>query len=260
MADFKKELKNFESEVLSKKKQRIAEPVKAKLFENACPNDCPECNGQSYIRFDVPVGHKYFGKLFPCSKLPITSTKFDIDTGLVGKDRLHTFEEIEVRENVLEAVTAVVDLLKARKGLLLLFGGYGLGKTLLLKIAVSEVLKAKDYRYARYRLMPDLIEEMRATFIEDGNLREVEQAYAKFDLLCIDEWGVQRDTPFAEEKQFMLINSRYEAAIERGEEIMTIIATNLNLAELPARLVDRFKDGRCKMVNLTGKSFRPSQK
>lgn len=229
------------------------------LFAGGCPSTCSVCGGQSYVRSDFPISHHNFGRVFPCPELPITSPKHDFDTGLVGRDRLHDWNEIVDRENMLEALQAVVSLLEKKRGFLLLHGGYGLGKTLLLKIAVTKVVESKTLRFARYRMFTDVFGELRRAFIEEGNFDQVLDAYAKYDLLALDEMGVAKETPFVSEQQFVLLNKRYEAAIERGENIMTIVATNTPLNELPPRLVDRFLDGRCGRVFLTGKSYRLGQ-
>jgi chromosomal replication initiation ATPase DnaA len=254
---------SFADVVEKAKEEKSVYVAKKLLFEGGCPAECLICKGQSYVRADIEdIHHPKFGRIYPCPNMPITSWRHDVDTGLIGRDRTHDFNEIENRENILEAVEAVMEILKKRRGLLLLYGGYGLGKTLLLKIAVTKVIQAKDLRFARYRKFPMILNEMRDTFNPDTkqySFRDVLDDYTKFDLLCIDELGVESDTPFAKEHRFMLIDARYETAIEREEELMTIIATNNPLSELPGRLVDRFMDGRCKTVKLTGDSFRPSQ-
>ena len=44
-------------------------PIFTPLFFGGCKNDCDICGGQSYIRYDVPVGHAQFGKIHKCPNI-----------------------------------------------------------------------------------------------------------------------------------------------------------------------------------------------
>ena len=78
----------------------------------------------------------------------------------------------------------------------------------------------------------------------------------EYDLLIIDDLGVERSTEYAMEQMFFVIDSRY-----RSRRPM-IITTNLKLDELKnpsdlahARIYDRILE-RCAPILFAGKNFR----
>ncbi len=81
-------------------------------------------------------------------------------------------------------------------------------------------------------------------------------SFDEYDLLIIDDLGVERSTEYAMEQMFFVIDSRY-----RSRRPM-IITTNLKLAELKnppdlahARIYDRILE-RCAPILFAGKNFR----
>lgn len=240
------------------------------LVDNGrCEPNCPECGGFGYFRYDVPTHHPYFGKLFPCPRLPLSSPLYN-QSGLTLPERtdmtwalIHGRKDEKANTSLHAAVHAVVEALEKRRGMVLLYGGNGLAKSLILKIAIAETLRTRRGYMAKYTLMPELIEELRATYDKDhpgALLKEITEKYSTYPVLAVDELGVERDTPFSQEKQFVLIDGRYTAAIEQGEPLVTLLATNLDLSEFPARIRDRLSDGRCRAIKLVGESMRPGMK
>ena len=80
--------------------------------------------------------------------------------------------------------------------------------------------------------------------------------FDEYDLLIIDDLGVERSTEYAMEQMFFVIDSRY-----RSRRPM-IITTNLKLSELKnppdlahARIYDRILE-RCAPILFDGKNFR----
>ena len=81
-------------------------------------------------------------------------------------------------------------------------------------------------------------------------------SFDEYDLLIIDDLGVERSPEYAMEQMFFVIDSRY-----RSRRPM-IITTNLKLAELKnppdlahARIYDRILE-RCAPILFAGKNFR----
>ena len=81
-------------------------------------------------------------------------------------------------------------------------------------------------------------------------------SFDEYDLLIIDDLGVERSTEYAMEQMFFVIDSRY-----RSRRPM-IITTNLKLSELKnppdlahARIYDRILE-RCAPILFDGKNFR----
>ena len=141
------------------------------------------------------------------------------------------------------------ELRKEGKGLLL-HGNVGTGKT----YAACEVANAlidKGYpvlvtNFAR------IINTLQGMFERQDYIDELNS----FDLLVIDDLGIERDTPFAKEQVFNVIDSRYRAGLPM------IITTNLTPDELknPAdtegrRIYDRVLE-KCFPIEVSGASRR----
>ena len=117
---------------------------------------------------------------------------------------------------------------------LLLFGDVGTGKSFFAG-CIANALLDRD------------VSEDRSEFIA---------SFDEYDLLIIDDLGVERSTEYAMEQMFFVIDSRY-----RSRRPM-IITTNLKLSELKnppdlahARIYDRILE-RCAPILFDGKNFR----
>lgn len=249
---------------------KVKVDVNAPAYESQtyCAPNCDICGGVGLVRYDVATTDPRFGKLFPCPNLPLVSPIYN-ECGLTVQERSLAWNVIKGRKDeaandtLHEAVAAVKAVMAKGSGMVILYGGNGLAKSLILKIAVAETLRARRGVMARYVLMPDIVEDLRSSFDADRpgqSLKEATNRYYTYPVLAIDELGVERDTPFAAEKQFIVLDHRYNAAIENGEPLVTLLATNLSINDFPARIKDRLSDGRCHAVKLVGESLRPGKK
>lgn len=133
---------------------------------------------------------------------------------------------------------------------LLLHGGVGTGKTYI-ACMIANALIDKGYpvlvtNFAR------VLSTLQGTFEEQEYLDSLNQ----FKLLIIDDLGVERDTRYAKEKVFNIIDSRYRAGLPM------IITTNLSLQKLATeselcdkRVYDRILE-RCYPIEVAGDSRR----
>ena len=101
---------------------------------------------------------------------------------------------------------------------------------------------------------PTILNRLTGMFSEDR--ADFIASFDEYDLLIIDDLGVERSTEYAMEQMFFVIDSRY-----RSRRPM-IITTNLKLAELKnppdlahARIYDRILE-RCAPILFDGKNFR----
>ena len=101
---------------------------------------------------------------------------------------------------------------------------------------------------------PTILNRLTGMFSEDRS--EFIASFDEYDLLIIDDLGVERSTEYAMEQMFFVIDSRY-----RSRRPM-IITTNLKLSELKnppdlahARIYDRILE-RCAPILFNGKNFR----
>lgn len=141
------------------------------------------------------------------------------------------------------------EMKKQGKGLLL-YGNVGTGKT----YAACEVANAlidKGYpvlvtNFAR------IINALQATFEK----QEYIDSFNRFSLLVIDDLGIERNTEFAKEQVFNIIDSRYRAGLPM------IITTNLSIDKIKkpndienGRIYDRILE-RCFPIEVSGQSRR----
>jgi DNA replication protein DnaC len=138
---------------------------------------------------------------------------------------------------------------KQGKGLLL-HGTVGTGKTYA-ACEVANALVDKGYpvlvtNFAR------LINTLQGTFEKQDYIDSLN----RFILLVIDDLGIERDTPFAKEQVYNIIDSRYRAGLPM------IITTNLSMDKIKnpddienKRIYDRILE-RCHPIEVTGGSRR----
>lgn len=158
-----------------------------------------------------------------------------------------TGEQIKTLETVLSTAKQFAD---APRGWLVLFGGYGSGKThLAAAIANHQVNIGAPPLFI---VVPDLLDHLRATFSPesgttlDRRFDEIKTA----SLLVLDDLGTQNMTPWVREKLYQLFNYRYTA------QLPTVITTSDNPEEMDPRIMSRLQDNRlCKKYYLNVPPF-----
>lgn len=141
-------------------------------------------------------------------------------------------------------------------GGLILQGKPGTGKTHLACAIANQVIT--NGSSARFTTVMQLVRAIRATWKRDSERTEDEvlQAMIDYDLLIIDEIGVQYETESEKLILFDVLNGRYE------NEKPTILLTNLVGQELNAcigeRNVDRIQEGGGTTISFTWESYRSS--
>ena len=135
---------------------------------------------------------------------------------------------------------------------LLLFGDVGTGKSFFAG-CIANALLDRDVPVLMTNF-PTILNRLTGMFSEDRS--EFIASFDEYDLLIIDDLGVERSTEYAMEQMFFVIDSRY-----RSRRPM-IITTNLKLSELKnppdlahARIYDRILE-RCAPILFDGKNFR----
>ena len=156
-------------------------------------------------------------------------------------------------EQITKAAQRYVDnfseLRKAGKGLLL-YGDTGTGKTYT-ACEIANALIDKGYpglvtNFAR------ILNTLQGTFEK----QEYIDSFNNFQLLVIDDLGIERDTAYAKEQVFNIIDSRYRSGLPM------IITTNLTMEEIKnpkdienRRIYDRILE-RCFPIKVGGSSRR----
>lgn len=224
------------------------------------PRDCPVCSGSGYVARDVPFGHPDFNRKWPCPHPCHAEERLARLAKLSGLDerdlslRLADFRaDGAVTGGVLRTARA---FLAEPAPLLYLWGGYGNGKTLLLKALVNEFNERGEV--AVYAKFSRLLWWMRQVFSENGDREGYLGRYERLKsvpVLAVDEFDKANLTAFAQEFQFDFLDERYEAGL-RGE-CCTLFASNSPPDELPGYLLSRVEDGRCLVIENRGKDLRP---
>ncbi len=144
---------------------------------------------------------------------------------------------LEDRQALEAAFNNALEFARQPDGWLVLEGVHGCGKTHL--AAAIANYRLRQGKPARFMLIPDLLDLLRATFNSDSR-----SSYKVFDqiknapLLVLDDLGGNTTTPWAQEKLFQLINHRYAArlptvfTIARREELDERLRSRLDDASL----------------------------
>ena len=135
---------------------------------------------------------------------------------------------------------------------LLLFGDVGTGKSFAAG-CIANALLDQDVPVLMTNF-PSILSRLCGTFGE--NRTNFLDSLGDYDLLIIDDLGVERNTEYALEQMFSIIDSRYRC------NKPLIVTTNLKLDELKhppdlahARIYDRILE-RCAPILFAGKNFR----
>lgn len=219
-----------------------------------CSPDCPECGGVGYIRHDVPVGHPKFGKVERCPNAQASTHKSSLQAGEIDPRVGLTGDEVRnltwdlVKKGVNQADQACEVTRRAYMsghGMVFMYGGYGQGKSLVLKIAVAAALN--EGKRAAYANLAGVLDDIRMAYDERENkmtelVRRMEW-WASLDVLAIDELDKVGQTEWARERIFQLLDARYQRAVR--QEALTVIAANYQSTDdLSGYLKSRIEDNR----------------
>lgn len=136
------------------------------------------------------------------------------------------------------------------RGFVLLVGGYGVGKTGLMKSLLAQLIYL-GYDGA-YLTTSILLSQLRATFSNGSREDEfaIMQRYSGLPYLAIDEVDVMSDTDWSQAAIRTLIDERYK----RRQITLTIFATNTDPKNLWQYLGSRLDDGS--IIVVKGSSLR----
>jgi len=171
-----------------------------------------------------------------------------------------TFANFELRKNenlnadhlasLEKALNAAIEFSKNPRGWLVIMGPYGSGKTHL-AAAIGHYREDTGDLPILARI-PDLLDHLRATFSPNSTVtldRRFEE-YREASLLILDDLGMQVATPWAKEKLFQLLDSRYSA------ERPTVITTATKLDDMDPRILSRMLDRRlCRIIAITAPTY-----
>jgi DNA replication protein DnaC len=190
---------------------------------------------------DVVFGDPNFGRLITChckdEELQRNRGQKLLKISNLEPFREKTFENFDRSiPGVGRAFARSMDYARNPRGWLILYGGYGCGKTHLAAAIANDVLKL-NYEVL-FTVVPDILDHLRSTF---GPTSEV--AYdERFEqirgakLLILDDLGTENATPWAREKLYQIINHRYNYSLP------TVITSNRDPKEIDPRILSRMED------------------
>jgi hypothetical protein len=232
------------------KKQRRAVDL------GVCRADCEICGGQGYLRNNVALGEPGFGGIHLCPNADRCRQPGNARSGISIKEAGQLcWGSMEETSSIKTAVAEIHQVLALGYGWVYVHGGFGTGKTQVLKIAVAEAMRAG--KTAAYVRMAEILDHLRESFQTDSKVSERSRLewWSQLPVLAIDEFDRVRDTGYGQERRFVLMDRRYEGALR--QEQVTIMASNSDPVNLPDYLYDRIRDGRFRVLPVSGKSMRP---
>jgi DNA replication protein DnaC len=144
----------------------------------------------------------------------------------------------EQRDNLEKGYMLAFNFAKSLDGWLILHGVTGCGKTHLASAIVNYQYQAK--KPALFIFVPEFLDHLRSAFSPDSKI-SYDQLFEKVKntpLLVLDDFGEQAATPWAREKLYQVINSRYNA------RLATVVTTRLPLEDIDSPIRSRFIDAR----------------
>lgn len=223
---------------------------------------CRTCKDTGLVRLEREMSHPMFGKLEPCPDCQSRATLQHADTsGLLPDeyglswDRIQTLADHDAHE----AAKVVQRVLHRGYGWVYLWGSWGLGKTLILKVATARAMQRG--RHAIYTKTQRLLDDF-VSALQHDTFEKLYDTYVKVPVLAIDEFEKFKETEWAGLRRFHLLDDRYERATSPHQpQGVLLLASNTSPYELqdPA-LRDRVLDERFEIVRLTGESVRKVSK
>lgn len=224
------------------------------VHEQVSPQDCPNCGGlgmmSAFVIADsAPQGNHlvqsvvdgklrlgYRARAFcPVCKGDARGAWLVRYSGLNGNDldiRLEQFRALEGKAEAKRRAGELLGLTPRPVGFVSFYGGFGSGKTLLLKALVNGFRLAGVP--AVYTTLADVLAEVRGMFNNPAQdaAEVLIRRYKYHQALAIDEVDRVNLTGWAQETAFRLLDSRYQAR----EYVLTMLATNRDPGAMPAEL------------------------
>jgi len=162
---------------------------------------------------------------------------------------------LEQQHNLGDAYKLACRFAEDPDGWVVFQGANGCGKTHL--AASIGNYQIQQGRPVFFKVVPDLLDHLRATFSPDSKMSsdELFERVKNVPLLILDDFGEQAGTPWAQEKLYQLINHRY------NDRLPMVITTCLSLEEIEPRMLSRMVDPRISVVfNIEAPDYRADRR
>jgi DNA replication protein DnaC len=206
------------------------------------------CGGLGYVRYELPIEHPDFGKLFRCPNNHYVDPERREKLRKLGNLDAFTEKTFETfktdlpmhtpsqRQSLETALNVARSYAANPDGWLLLEGTYGCGKTHLAAAVGNARLEYEDA--VLFITTPDLLDHLRNTYGPSSEVGydEMFDRLKNAPLIILDDLGVENPSGWAQEKLFQLLNFRH------SRRLPTIITTNVDLESLDPRIRSRLLD------------------
>jgi len=156
----------------------------------------------------------------------------------------HTFDNFKADSVTREAVMILKALSegKLKKQFVLLWGITGCGKTHLIEAAIINWAQHGVWSY--YMTFSDIARRLKNELRKGGDFYDVQfERYKNTKKLIVDDFGAgTTESRFEVSDLEDIIDSRYRKRYYPDCELVTILASNKELKDLPDRIVSRFYD------------------
>lgn len=225
--------------------------------------ECEVCHGAGWLHPQVGDRVNY-SKVVPCSapgcllasytahRSGVTCDGFVKSVGVIAAEQtFENFQKISGTEKSLEHAKAFADG-KESWFFLLLYGSHGNGKSHL----CSAVTRRLIHRGAHPQMImaDDMLNQLKVAMKDHTTDALLEELKARNPLI-IDELAFDTDSPWDRDTLEELLTARFN----RG--MPTMLTTNLDFEQLPARLKSRFGDKKySRVVHNTAPDYRKSRR
>jgi DNA replication protein DnaC len=214
-----------------------------------CADPCSECDG--YFSVNVPVGHRWFGRMFICDNSArkaendmLRAARLQAMCGLNDAERVYRLDDAILTGGVTDQIAqAARDFVSSPSGFLTMHGGTGNGKTLMCIAIVNECV-ARSVP-AMYTTLFNLEQWVRAAYSkrgeQDGCGDDMERInrLSSVRVLVVDEFDKVKVSDWSYQIETAVVDNRYRDAM--AGLTGTVFAMNdLNLSQhIESRLSDR---------------------